>query len=88
MITVPSDPIRLHEIKHFKVFRKGLSPSANLKPPRTISYTNKVKEYQLDPLGAAFARSLRWIKTYLQSKVLETYFLYFTKSATSILSTS
>ena len=30
--------------------------------PRTVSYTNKWKEYQVDPLGAAFAPSLLGIK--------------------------
>ena len=44
--------------KTFSRFQKGLSPPVNLKPPEPFPTPIKWKEYQLDPLGAAFAASL------------------------------
>ena len=58
MITVPSDPIPSDPIpsnKTFSKFQKGLSPAVNLKPPEPFPTPIKWKEYQWDPLGAAFA---------------------------------
>ena len=47
--------------KTFSKFQKGLS-LVNLKPPEPFPTPIKWKEYQVDPLGGAFAPSLRWIK--------------------------
>ena len=54
--------------KTFSKFQKGLSPPVNLKPPEPFPTPIKWKEYQLDPLGAAFAASLRGIKHFQDFK--------------------
>ena len=48
--------------KTFSKFQKGLSPPFKFETPRTVSYTNKWKKCQVDPLGAASAASFRGIK--------------------------
>ena len=48
--------------KTFSSFQNSKKPYVNLKPPVAFPTPIKWKEYQLDPLGAAFAASLRGIK--------------------------
>merc|ERR1711954_550941 len=49
--------------KTFSSFQNGKKPSVKLKPPVPFPTPIKWKEYQLDPLGAAFAASLRGINS-------------------------
>ena len=48
--------------KSFSSFQKDGLPGDKLKPPVPFPTPIKWKEYQLDPLGAASAASLRGIK--------------------------